>query len=149
MASDAIDAAVQSYLAGDSTLSALLTGGVHNFYEWDTDGMPPLTPPYALVWLYTAKDVREMRRRAWEECRYIVFVEAGAGTTLSTVQQACARIDQLLDGGTFSISGYTLLKSERERRFAGVVQMDELDSSGPYTGGVGYGGLYMIWAQAS
>jgi hypothetical protein len=141
MASDAIDTGLVNYLAGDATLTGLLTGGVHHFYETG------LTQPYAIVTLFTAKDVRELRRRAWEECRYIVLVVADPTTSISTIRQACARIDVLLDGGTFAISGYTLLKSERERRFAGTIQHDEFDTL--QAGPTGFGALYMVWAQAN
>jgi hypothetical protein len=148
MASDAIDSALMSYLAGDATLSGILTGGIHDFYELMTGGTESITPPYGLVILFTGKDSREFRRRAWEECRYIILVQGAPATTITTIRQACARIDTLLEGGTFSISGYTLLKSERERRFAGIVQLDEYDS-GEFFFGAGYGGLYQIWAQAN
>jgi hypothetical protein len=145
MASDAIDTAVLNRLSGDATLTALLTGGIHELWEETAGG---LTEPYALVTLFTAKDVEELRRRAWEECRYLVTVHADLSvTSISTVRQACARIDVLLDGATFAISGYTLLKSERERRFSGLIQLDEFDSLDFFS--AGFGGLYMIWAQAN
>jgi hypothetical protein len=142
MASDAIDTGLVNYLSGDGTLSALLTGGVHYFFV-DPE---TLTEPYAIVTMVTAKDVREFRRRAWEECRYMVLVYGDPLTALSTIRQACARIDVLLDGGTFAISGYTLLKTERERRYAGIVQLDEFDRE---FADQGFGGLYMVWAQAN
>jgi hypothetical protein len=139
MASDAIDTALVNYLAGDATLTGILTGGVH----WFVNGNEA-EPPFATVQLFTGKDVRELRRKAWEECRYLILVVTD--NDIATARQACARIDALLDGGTFSISGYTLLKSERERRFAGMVQVDELDQLVPIPS---FGGLYMIWAQAN
>jgi hypothetical protein len=142
MASDAIDTGLVSYLSGDATLSGLLTGGVYFATEPDTP-----TFPFAQVMLLSAKDVREFRRRSWEECRYVILVVGDGSTSLSTIRQACARIDVLLDGGTFAISGYTLMKSERERRYAGLVQIDEFEQ--PFILNDGFGGLYAIWAQAN
>jgi hypothetical protein len=151
MASDAIDIAVQSRLSGDGTLSALLTGGVYNAYDFYMGDSTSFPVPFAVVTLFTGKDVRELRGRGWEECRYVVTVHTetdGPQVPLSTIRQACARIDELLHGATFSISGYTLLKSERERRYFGGMQFDEFEHE-DYFQGAYYGGLYAIWARAN
>jgi hypothetical protein len=155
MASDAIDNAVLNRLAGDSTLNALLAGGVHSYYEHYFSNFGDFTPPFVVVTLFTARDVRELRRRAWEECRYVVTVHTDidelpiSPASISTIRQVCARIDQLLDGATFSISGYTLLKSERERRYFGGMQFDEQRDEFDSFMNADYGGLYTIWAQAN
>ena len=106
-----IDNAIVAKLGADATLLALMPNGVY-FVD---KGPPPGSQRWVEVSLVTEDDVQMFQRRSHEVVRYQVKA-IGLATLNPDMKAAAARIDALLNRGTLSVSGYTLMVMQREMR---------------------------------
>jgi hypothetical protein len=117
--SSAILNALIAKLGSDTALLALMPNGVHE------DVAPALSARFVIVSQILSVDKSVFQRRAWEDALYLV--EARTRNN-GDVRAAAARIDVLLDGGTLTVSGFGLMKLQREEFVRGT-EADEVDSS--------------------
>lgn len=120
--SSAVDAALVSKLSADGTLMALATDGV-----W-VDEAPQGSQKFVIVSLVEEVDEQQFGGRAFEDALYLVkFVELSSSS--SNAKTAAARIDTLLEQGTLTPTGYSLMAMFRESRLSPMVEVDEVDLS--------------------
>ena len=133
--SNAIDLALLAHLRSDAPLATLLPDGVY------MDVGPPGAKRFVLVSIVIAQDVATFGHRAIEHVVYLVKAVM-LGSSNGDVHAAAARIDALLEDGTFSIDGYGLLSCVREER----VRATEVDSADPSIRWYHRGGRYRVQA---
>jgi hypothetical protein len=123
-----IDAAIVAKLAGDATLAALMQSGAFVFM----DQAPPVdnTPGsgrFVIVSLITGEDVQQFGGRSFEDALYSVEARM-LSTAGGNIKAAAARIDALLDHGTLTVAGYSLMTLYREERTR-ITEVDAVDAS--------------------
>jgi len=111
-----IDNALAAKLGSDATLRALMPNGVF----WDV--APVDCTQVVILSFVDEKDEHEHQKRAIEDTVYEVKVIERSTVTTSNIDAACGRIDELLDGGTLTAPGYTLMVMYRERRRRSTVR---------------------------
>jgi hypothetical protein len=131
----AIDRGLLAHLSADAALKALLPDGVF----WSVG--PPSARRFALVSLVVTLDVAEFGRRAYEDVVYLVKAVVLVSTG-GDAGGAAARIDALLEDGTFPIDGYALMSSVRLER----LRETETDDADPSIRWYHWGGRYRVQA---
>lgn len=116
-----IDNALVAKLGADSTLLALAPNGVY------VDEAPAGAKRFVIVSLIAGNDVGQFGGRAYEDTLYLVkaVMLSSAG---GDVKGAAARIDALLEDGSLTVSGYSLMTMHREERIRST-EVDEVDPS--------------------
>lgn len=124
-----IDAALVAKLQADTGAGGLMTlmpGGA-----W-IDEAPPGSVQHVIVSLVDETDGAMFGGRASEDGLYLVkAVEMSNGPTapaVKNIKAAAARIDALLEQGTLTVAGYSLMTMRRESRLR-LTEVDELDAS--------------------
>ena len=136
--SGAVDRAVISVLQADPTLAGLMPDGV--WFNLATPGLRRCV----LVTIDRSKDEDVFQQRGLEEYRYVVqAVGLSRDVSLSTMKQAAAQIDLLLDGQPLPIpTDFASIDSNRDERMTETV-VDELDKSLHWHH---FGGYYVVTA---
>lgn len=136
--SSEIDAAISALLLGDAQLTAAMPDGI--FFDIASHG----AQKFVIVSLMSEFDTRMFSGRAFETSIYLVKAVA-LSTTGADVKTAAARIDALLEQGTFTVTGYdgSVISSRTER-----VRMTELDPNND-SRWQHRGGLYEVVAVPS
>jgi hypothetical protein len=116
-----IDNAIVAKLLGDATLMALTPDGI--FFD---EGAPGLRR-FVVISLVDEHDEPMFGGRAFEDGLYQVEARM-LSTSGGNVKAAAARIDTLLDGGTLTASGYSLMTMRRVERVR-VTEVDDADKS--------------------
>jgi hypothetical protein len=121
-----IDAALVLKLASDATLAAYLQAAPNVFM----DEAQPNSTKFVIVSLVNEVDQQQFGGRSFEDALYLVEARmlAKPGTAVGNIKAAAARIDALLDGGTLTVPGYSLMVMQREERFR-TLERDEADES--------------------
>lgn len=128
--SAAIDSALIGKLLGDATLMAITTDGVYSNIA------APGKTRFVIVSLLSSEDEPMFNARAFEVGTYLVkaVIRSTSGADANT---AAARIDTLLDGGTMTPTGYTLMNMERTERIRyNEVDPDDADARWQHRGGL-------------
>lgn len=115
-----VDAALSAKLLADGTLAGLMTDGV-----W-FDTAPKGKTRFVIVSLVNEDDEPQFQGRAYEDNLYLVKAVA-METTGANVKAAAARIDALLEGGTLTVSGFSLMRITRVNRVR-YTEVDEVDA---------------------
>jgi hypothetical protein len=116
-----IDNALVTKLAADATLLALCPNGVY------VDEAPPGSTRFVIVSLVDENDEGIFGARAMEDGLY--QVEAQMLTTAGgNIKAAAARIDALLEQGTLTVAGYSVMALFRESRIR-LTEVDAVDNS--------------------
>src|SRR4030095_2483837 len=115
-----IDNALVAKLGSDAALLALMPNGVY-FGAAGQD-----CTRYVIVSLLNEDDVADFGGRAAEDAIYEVMA-VGLSTSNPDMKAAAARIDALLDGGTLTAAGYSLMVMRRESRLRPPPEVDEVD----------------------
>jgi hypothetical protein len=118
-----IDAAIVAKLAGDATLAALMQSGAFVFM----DEAPMGSQKFVIVSLITGEDVQQFGGRSFEDALYSVEARM-LSTAGGNIKAAAARIDALLDHGTLTVAGYSLMTLYREERTR-ITEVDAVDAS--------------------
>ncbi len=116
-----IDAALVTKLATDATLAALVPDG------WYVDEAPPGSTRFGIVSLVDEVDAQMFGGRSFEDALYMVKVVM-LSTAGGNIKSAAARVDVLLDHGTLTATGYSLMVMRRESRIR-VTEVDDIDAS--------------------
>jgi hypothetical protein len=116
-----IEAALVLKLAADATLVALLQTAPAVFI----DIAYPNSTKFVIVSLVEEHDVQKFGGRAFEDALYLVEARM-LSTAGGNIKAAAARIDALLDGGSLTVAGYSLMVMQREERVRDTEQ-DDLD----------------------
>jgi hypothetical protein len=119
--SSAIDAALVTKLIADPTVAAFATDGVY------FDVARPNAKQFVIVSLLDEADEQRFGGRAFEVATYLVKAVA-LSTTGANVRTAAAAIDALLDGGTMTVTGYSIVNMERTERIR-LREPNESDAS--------------------
>lgn len=119
--SSEVDAAISAKLLGDSTLMAFATDGV--FFDVAAQN----ATKFVIVSLVDEHDELMFNGRAYEDATYLIKAVALA-TTGADVKTAAARIDVLFDGGTMTVTGYSVMTIKRDARIR-FTEVDEADRS--------------------
>jgi hypothetical protein len=124
-------------LAGDATLMAICTDGV--YYEVSAKDKTR----FVIVSVSTSHDEPMFGGRALEDITYLVkAVILDTGGTAA--RNAGARIDALLENMALTVSGYTLMISQRVER----VRYTEVDPDDMDTRWQHFGGRYQVMVTA-
>lgn len=116
-----VDNALILKLLGDSVLMALTPDGV--FFDEAAQGKTR----FVIVSLVNEDDAQMFQNRAYEDALYLVKAVA-LSTSGANIKAAAARIDALLEGGTLTVAGYTLMTMHRESRVR-YTEVDDIDRS--------------------
>lgn len=116
-----IDAALVMKLSADAALLALMPNGVY----WDE--APPSSTRFVLVSMVEETDAQQFEKRSFEDALYAVTA-VSVSTANANMKGAAARIDELLENGTLTVNGYSLMTIHRENRIR-ITEVDEVDSS--------------------
>lgn len=116
--SSVIENALMAKLGSDATLLALCPNGVYY------DVAPPNSTRFVVVSLIEEVDEGVFGGRAYEDALYQVKAVMSSKAN-GDIQSAAARIDALLDDGTLTASGYTLMAICRESRLRTTEPDDE------------------------
>lgn len=120
--SSAIENALVAKLGADATLLSLMPNGVH------MDEAPHGATKFVIVSLVDEVDIAKFGGRAIEDALYLVKAVALFKQGVAPdIRAAAARIDALLEDGTLTAVGYTLMTIHRESRIR-VTEVDELDA---------------------
>lgn len=119
--SSAIDAALVGKLLADATLTATMPDGV--FWEEANPG----AQRFVIVSLVDQHDEQRLGSRAFEDALYQVKAVA-LSSSGGDVKTAAARIDTLLEGGTLTATGYSLMTMHRQARIR-ITEVDDEDPS--------------------
>ena len=122
MDSSEIDNALVAKLASDSELLAMMPNGI--YYGLAAEG----STRFVLVTLETATDIAQFGGRAIEE-RYYLIEAVGLSSTNPAMQQAAARIDQLLEDQPLTIDGYDWMTTYRIEPRRAPTEPDESNRS--------------------
>lgn len=118
MDSGDIDAALAAKLIADAPLMAIAVDGV-----W-FDVAPKGKTKFVIISLLNEDDEPMFNGRAFEDGLYLVKAVA-METTGASVKAAAARIDTVLENGTLTVAGGTLMRMNRVAR----VRMTEIDEA--------------------
>jgi hypothetical protein len=122
--SSAIGNALVAKLGADTTLLALVPNGVY------FDLAPTTARRAVVVSQIMSEDTGQFGGRAFEDALFLVeaqLLSTSSGPDANaTARSAAARIDALLEGGTLTVSGYTLMAMHREE-FVRMTERDEVD----------------------
>lgn len=129
----ALDDALVARLLADDALMAEAIDGVY------IDEAPPGAKQFVIVSLVDALDVPQFGGRAYEDNLYMVKFVA-LSTAGANVATAAARLDALLEDGTLTIPGYTLMTMRRESR----LRQTEVDDADPSLRWQHRGGRYRV-----
>jgi hypothetical protein len=116
-----VDSALVAKLLADGPLMAIATDGVY------FDEAAPGATKFVIVSLMDENDEPQFGGRSFEDATYLVKFVA-LSTSGANVKTAAARIDTLLDGGTLTVSGYSLMTMRRDSRIR-MTEVDEVDPS--------------------
>ena len=114
-----IDAALVAKLGADAALLALMPNGVY------MDVAQPRMTRFVIVSVLDALDELAFGQRSHEEKLYLVKA-VGLSTTNPNMRDAAARIDAVLEGGTLTVAGYSLMAIRRERAWR-QTEVDDVD----------------------
>jgi hypothetical protein len=116
-----IDTALLAKLNADATLLGLLPNGAH----WDE--APPGSTRFVIVSLIEEHDEPRFGSRSHEDALYMVkAVALTTAITAANMRAAAARIDVLLEQGTLTPTGYSLMAMQREERIR-ITEVDDVD----------------------
>lgn len=104
-----IDAALVTKLLGDSALTSLMPDGVF------IDVAKPGAKRFVIISVLDAADEPILGARGFEAITYLVKAVA-LSTSGGNVKGAAARIDELLEQGTMTVTGYTVTCLRRTER---------------------------------
>src|SRR5678815_758600 len=116
-----VDNALIAKLGSDATLLALVPNGV--FYA----EAPPGSTRFVIVSLVDESDVPQFGGRSQEDALYLVKAVM-LSTAGGDIKSAAERIDALLEQGTLTVSGYSLMTMHRESRVR-LTEVDDMDAS--------------------
>jgi hypothetical protein len=116
-----IDNALQMKLANDATLLALCPNGVY------VDEAPPGSTRFVIVSLVEEADGGIFGGRAIEDALYQVEAQM-LSTAGGNIKAAAARIDALLEQGSLTVAGYSVMALFRESRIR-VTEVDDVDNA--------------------
>ena len=116
-----IDAALVAKLGADATLLALCPNGVY------VDEAPPNSTRFVIVSLVAEFDEPQFQGRSFEDATYLVKAVM-LSTAGGNIKSAAARIDTLLEQGTLTVTGYSLMRMHRVERVR-ATEVDDLDAS--------------------
>lgn len=131
--SSAIGNALIAKLGADATLLALCPHGV--FYA----EAPPGATRFVIVTLVDGEDVQQFGGRSFEDGLYEIDARM-LSTVGGNIAAAAARIDVLLEQGTLTAAGYTLMAMHRER----PLRQTETDDADPSIRWYRRGGQYRV-----
>lgn len=117
--SSEVDAALATKLLGDATLTSFMTDGV-----WFDQAKKDATK-FVIISRLAHEDTYMLQGEAWERFLYLVKAVA-LETNGANVKQAAARIHTLLQDGTLSATGYTLMRMQRVESVR-YTEVDEID----------------------
>jgi hypothetical protein len=129
-----IDNALVAKLGADATLLALVPNGVY------IDEAPAGATRFVIVSLVDEADVGRFGGRAIEDALYQVEARMLSTVAGANVKAAAARIDVLLEQGTLTVSGYSLMALFRESR----IRLTEVDAADPSLRWFRRGGNYRL-----
>jgi len=136
-----IDTALLTKLSSDPTLLSYMPDNV-----WFDEAPPPsqnfVARRFVRITLVDEHDESRFESRAFEEARYLVLAVAlsTAPNAAANVKSAAARIDELLEGATLMVSGYSTMVVERESR----IRTTEVDDVDPTVRWYHRGGQYRV-----
>jgi hypothetical protein len=116
-----IDNALQMKLANDATLLALCPNGVY------VDEAPAGSTRFVIVSLVEETDAGVFGGRAIEDALYQVEARM-LSTAGGNIKAAAARIDALLEQGSLTVAGYSVMALFRESRIR-VTEVDDVDNA--------------------
>jgi len=114
----ALEIALQAKLVGDSTLMALIPGGVHNMVATD-----PVVYPYLVYQKVSGDDAYTFTLRINTAFLYQVRI-IGRGPKKEAMSDALARVDALLTRQTLTITGVATWLVQREGDIPDMVEQD-------------------------
>jgi len=117
-----IDNALVTKLGADATLLALCPNGVY------VDEAPSGSTRFVIVSLVDEVDEGRFGGRSHEDALYQVEARMLSTVAGANIKAAAARIDVLLEQGTLTVSGYSLMALFRESRIR-VTEVDAIDPS--------------------
>jgi len=126
--SSEIDAALSQKLLTDATLTALMPDGVY------FDAAASSKTKFVIISLLSEEDEQMFGGRAFEDGLYLVKAVA-LETTGANVKAAAARIDILLENGTLTIAGYTVMRMQRVARVRYTEVDEQNDARWQHRGG--------------
>jgi hypothetical protein len=129
-----IDNALVAKLGADATLLALVPNGVY------IDEAPAGATRFVIVSLVDEADGGIFGARAMEDALYLVEARMLSTVAGANVKAAAARIDVLLEQGTLTVSGYSLMALFRESR----IRLTEVDGADPSIRWLRRGGNYRL-----
>jgi hypothetical protein len=134
MSQSAIDQALVSRLSADAALTTAAPGGV-----WWELAPQDAAVPYVVITLAEDVDEQIFRGTAYQATQYAIEAMDDSPSS-SGVMTAYDRIHALLQDPTLTITGYTLLKCIRRRRYRSVIEDGDQRIQQ-------CGGVYELWAQ--
>jgi hypothetical protein len=134
--SRAIDTALYDVLSNDGPLAALCPDGVW----WDV--APEKGLRFVLLTVADADDEPMFNGRAWEDILYLVKVVVlqAVPNASDIAGDAAERLDELLDGGTLTVPGYSTMIMQREKR----ARLTEISEANPSIKWFHRGGWYRV-----
>lgn len=119
-----IDNALVTKLGADAALLAICVNGVY------LDEAPSKSTAFVIVSLVDESDAQMFSGRAFEDALYSVEarMQFREGGVLPNAKAAAARIDALLEQGTLTATGYSLMAMFRESRIR-QTEVDAVDTS--------------------
>jgi hypothetical protein len=129
-----IDNALVAKLGADATLLALVPNGIY------IDEAPPGATRFVIVSLVDEADVGRFGSRSHEDALYLVEARMLSTVAGANIKAAAARIDVLLEQGTLTVSGYSLMALFRESR----IRLTEVDAADPVLRWYRRGGNYRL-----
>jgi hypothetical protein len=129
-----IENALVAKLGADATLLALVPNGIY------MDEAPAGATRFVIVSLVDEADVGRFGGRAIEDALYLVEARMLSTVAGANVKAAAARIDVLLEQGTLTVSGYSLMALFRESR----IRLTEVDAADPSLRWFRRGGNYRL-----
>lgn len=131
-----IDNALAAKLGADSTLLSLMPNLVH------FDEAPEGSTRFVIISLVDETDERRFEGRSHEDALFMVKAVGKSikGDPMPDVKAAAARIDQLLEGGTLTVPGYTPMAMHRESR----IRYSEVDEANTAIRWYHRGGNYRV-----
>lgn len=137
--SSAIDNALVAKLGADTALLAICSNGAY-YAE-----APPKSTAFVIVQLMTSDDVAAFDKgRTIENSTYLVKAVI-RNDTGKDIAAAAKRIDDVLEDGTLTVTGYTLMRMHREER----IRTTEVDDTDPSVRWWHRGGLYRVECAVS
>jgi hypothetical protein len=134
-----IETALIAKLAGDATLSVLMTNGVH------IDVAPKGSTKFVIVSLTTSTDEPALgSARAYEDALYLVKAVAFS-TSPASVKAAAARIDALLEQQPLTVTGFDHMVTRRVERVR-YTEVDDVDADARWQHS---GGRYQVMVSAA